>query len=56
MHFKHYNFSNFLPCPHILEAIFAIIGFISIRSVKASAETIHTSGKRHFAARNAIYK
>ena len=40
----------------MLEAIFASIGFISIRSMKASTETIHTSGKRHFAASKAIYE
>ena len=55
MHFS-YNFSNFLPCPHMLEATFPSIGFISIQSMKASTETIHTSGKRHFPARKAIYE
>ena len=40
----------------MLEAIFASIGFISIRSMKASAETFHTSGERHFAARKAIHE
>ena len=40
----------------MLGTILGSFGFISIRSIRASAETIHNSGKRHFPARLAIYK
>ena len=39
----------------MLGAILGSFGFISGRFIKASAETIHTSGKRHFPAHQAIY-
>ena len=57
MHFKDSKtFQNFLPCPHVLGAILGSFGFISVRPIKASAETIHTSSERHFPARQAIYE
>ena len=40
----------------MLEAILASIGFISILSIKAWAETIHTFGKGRFPACQAIYE
>ena len=40
----------------MLGAILSSFGFISVRSIKASAETIYTSGKRHFLACQAIKK
>ena len=48
--------SNFLPCLHVLGAILGSFGFFSVRSIKASTETIHTSGKRRFPVRQAMYQ
>ena len=40
----------------MLGALLGSLGFTSVRSIKASAETSHSSGKRHFPARKAIYE